>query len=362
MEYYLFNWDVSTGERLERTSWRVRGKMTISPSGGHLAYTSAAGFVLYDLATKQETVLEKLQPDGFYTFSADGSLLALPCISDPGPTDLEEAFVRIVETATGKIRFSLPRGTGPLNAFSPDGRYLLTTSLKEFRLWEIATSKEVLRQPVDEAVNGWHDATFANQAAVAPDGRSAATSMPDGTIVVWDLLPSSRPKGDLTAKDLDSLWADLASEDAAKAYSAGGRLLSDPDRACAFLGKQLHATDGETERIRGLITALNDDDFSKREAASKELRQLGLLAEPELRGALNDKCPAETRRTVKDLLDRLETMPTVEERQQIRALWVLEQIGSAEARKTLERLAGGAAAARQTREAKSTLQRLKAKE
>jgi hypothetical protein len=33
-------------------------------------------------------------------------------------------------------------------------------------------------------------------------------------------------------------------------------------------------------------------------------------------------------------------------------VWVLEQIGSAEARKTLERLPGGAAAARQTREAK----------
>jgi hypothetical protein len=37
-------------------------------------------------------------------------------------------------------------------------------------------------------------------------------------------------------------------------------------------------------------------------------------------------------------------------------------MGSAEARKTLERLAGGAEAARQTREAKSALQRLKAKE
>jgi hypothetical protein len=43
-------------------------------------------------------------------------------------------------------------------------------------------------------------------------------------------------------------------------------------------------------------------------------------------------------------------------------VWVLEQIGTADARKTLERLAGGAAAARQTRDAKSALLRLKEKE
>jgi hypothetical protein len=45
----------------------------------------------------------------------------------------------------------------------------------------------------------------------------------------------------------------------------------------------------------------------------------------------------------------------------MRAVWVLEQIGSTEAPKTLERLAGGTAAARQTRDAKSALLRMKAK-
>ena len=94
---------------------------------------------------------------------------------------------------------------------------------------------------------------------------------------------------------MDSLWTDLAAEDAAKAYDAGGRLLSDPDTACAFLGQRLHATADEKERIRGLIAVLNDDDFSKREAASNDLRQFGLLAEPELRGMLDNNPPAETR-------------------------------------------------------------------
>jgi hypothetical protein len=272
--------------------------------------------------------------------------------------------VRIVDTATGRIRTTLlPPGTAAVNAFTPDGRFLFTTSPTEFCLWEVATGKVALRRPVEGTASGWEGATFAYKATVAPDGRSAATSMPTGNILIWDLLPSSRRSGDLSAKDLESLWADLADEDAAKAYYAGGRFLSAPEMACVFLSKQLHQTTDETERIRTLIGALDDNEFSKREAARMELRQLGLLAEPELRRSLNDKPSAETRHSVQDLLDGMETVETVrtaEERRQIRAVWVLEQIGSAEARKTLERLAGGAAA-RQTREAKAALQRLKSK-
>ena len=202
---------------------------------------------------------------------------------------------------------------------------------------------------------GWNGATFANQAAVAPDGRSAATSLPTGSILIWDLLPSSRLKADLTAKDLESLWADLAGEDAAKAYDASGRLLSVPETASAFLTKQLRPTaSDETKRIRSLIETLDDDEFSKREAAKEELRRLGSLAEPELLRTLDDKPSAETRHSIEALLDGMRIIQTAEERRQIRAVWVLEQIGSSESRKTLKRLAGGAASW-QTREAKAAL-------
>jgi len=92
------------------------------------------------------------------------------------------------------------------------------------------------------------------------------------------------------------------------------------------------------------------------------LQQLELLAEPGLRKTLASKPSAETRKTVEALLEDVWTVKTAEERRRTRAVWVLEQIGTADARKTLERLAGGTAAARQTREAKAALQRLKAKE
>jgi WD40 repeat protein len=367
MKNYLVTWDVPSGKRLALSSWPGESAMSLAPNGLYLTYSKDKNLVLYDLDKKLERVLAPYHgsPNNGYgadNFSSDGALLAIP-ISDPSLTaNEEEAFVRIVETATGKVRLSLPPGTSALNAFTPDSRYLLTTNLTGFRLWEIGTGKEVLRLAVDGLSRGLYEPTFARFVAVAPDGRSAATSLAAGDILIWDLLPSSRLKGDLTAKDLDSLWTDLAAEDAAKAYYAGGRLLGAPEMASAFLDKHLRPIADEPERIRTLIAALDDDDFSKREAAHKELRQFGLLAEPELRRALDDKPPAETRRVVKELLDGVWTAPTAEERRQIRAVWVLEQIGSAEARKTLERLAGGAAAARQTREAKAALQRLKSKE
>jgi RNA polymerase sigma factor (sigma-70 family) len=366
-ENFLITWDILSGKRLDRTTWpRASESITFAPRGEWLAYSKQGSFVLHDLATKQERVIGGFPQFAPYTFSPDGALLAIPASDTSSTADLPKAFVKIVETATGKVRITLPAGTGAVNAFTPDNRFLFTTSLTEFRLWELATGKEVLRRPVEGMPYGWNSATFANQAAVAPDGRSAATSLPTGSILIWDLLPSSRLKGTLTVKDLESLWADLGGEDAAKAYYAGGRLLSAPDMASVFLSKQLRPTaDDETKRIRSLIETLNDDDFLKRKAAHQELKQLGLLAEPELRRALDGKPSAETRHSVQDLLDSMETLGTVrtaEERRQTRALWVLEQIGSAEARKTLERLAGGAAAARQTREAKSALQRLKAKE
>ena len=223
--------------------------------------------------------------------------------------------------------------------------------------WEIATGKEALRRPVEKGAGAG-----GGGVVVAPDGRSAASAMPDARILIWDLLPSSRVKGDLAAKDLEALWADLAGEDAAKAYQAGGQLLRSSATAWAFLDKQVRPVADETERIRRLIAALDDNDFDKRQAASKDLQQLELLAEPELRKTLDGKPSAETRKAVKGLLEDVWTVKTAEERRRTRAVWVLEQIGSADARKTLERLAGGAAAARQTREAKAALQRLKAKE
>jgi hypothetical protein len=137
--------------------------------------------------------------------------------------------------------------------------------------------------------------------------------------------------------------------------------LTAPSVACACLDKHLRPS-RETKGIADLITALDDNEFAKRDGAREALQKLGKMAQPELRSTLDGKPSAETRQVVQALLDDIDmTMLTAEERQQMRAMWVLEQIGSSEARRMLERLADGGADAQQTRDAKSALERLRVK-
>lgn len=139
-------------------------------------------------------------------------------------------------------------------------------------------------------------------------------------------------------------------------------LIAAPADALALLRSHLKPVEGVDEkRIDRLIADLGSDAFAVREKATEGLRRLGELAEPALRKAMASRPTLEIRRRVQELLDEIvqhHWRPTPEILRQLRAIEVLERIGTAEARKLLEALAGGAAGARQTREAKAALQRL----
>lgn len=108
-----------------------------------------------------------------------------------------------------------------------------------------------------------------------------------------------------------------------------------------------------------LIADLDSDDFTVREKAKKQLRQLGERAEPGLREALKGKSPLEARRRIEELIEELQALSTSPDcLRELHAVEVLEHIGTAEARQMLRTLADGAAHARLTREAKASLQRL----
>ena len=82
------------------------------------------------------------------------------------------------------------------------------------------------------------------------------------------------------------------------------------------------------------------------------------LAEPAMREALKEDISAEKRKRLEKLLDITLIVRTPEKLQQLRALEVLEHIGTPEARRVLQTLAAGVADTRLTREAKASLQRL----
>jgi HEAT repeat protein len=110
-------------------------------------------------------------------------------------------------------------------------------------------------------------------------------------------------------------------------------------------------------KITRWINDLNSDIFATREQASTELAKLGDRAESALRRELGKSPSLEARRRIAALLDTLSSL-TPQVFFSLRAVEVLEYIGTPQAREILEDLATGDPDARLTREAKESLRRL----
>jgi len=163
------------------------------------------------------------------------------------------------------------------------------------------------------------------------------------------------------AEQLKSLWAELGETDGVKAYRAMWTMASSARQSVPFLAERLKPVAPVAEkRIAKLLADLDSEQFKVRTQASRELKQLGDLTEPAMRKALADNPSLEFRQRVQGLLDEAANWPqSPEQFQLIRAVEVLENAGTPEARQVLEALARGAAAARLTQEAKLCLERLK---
>ena len=103
------------------------------------------------------------------------------------------------------------------------------------------------------------------------------------------------------------------------------------------------------EQLRQLVNDLDSRRFKQRSAASQEPARLEEEVEPTLTAALKGDLSAEARQRIEALLSRPRRVQRPEKLRALRALEVLEHIGSPQARTVLERLAKGNPAARLTR-------------
>ena len=90
------------------------------------------------------------------------------------------------------------------------------------------------------------------------------------------------------------------------------------------------------------------------------MEELGEIAKPALTKALAGDPSREARKQMEELLDALDRSLAGDRLRMLRAVEVLEMLGSPEARGVLKRLAGGAPEAFLTRQAKAALERFDA--
>jgi hypothetical protein len=133
-----------------------------------------------------------------------------------------------------------------------------------------------------------------------------------------------------------------------------------PGDVVAFLRSHLRPESApDPEKLRQLIADLNSDTFRVREKAVKELQDLAHLAVPALRKALDQKPAPEAARRIEQLLSRKpELVSRPEQLRRLRAMQVLEQAATKEARALLTELADGLPLAPETKEARAALGRL----
>jgi DNA-binding beta-propeller fold protein YncE len=158
----------------------------------------------------------------------------------------------------------------------------------------------------------------------------------------------------------ETLWADLAREDAGRAYRAIHALAAAPQQALPLLRQHLKpASVPDARRLDRCLAELDSNDFAVRQKATEELAKLGVAAESAMRKALAQKPSLEARRRLKELLERLKVreLPT-DVLRDLRALEVLERLDARDAEPLLEALARGAPEDRRTQEAQATLRRL----
>src|SRR4029077_603676 len=194
--------------------------------------------------------------------------------------------------------------------------------------------------------------------AFSPDGLRLASANSDTTVLIWEVPSVPLENRKLADGELSRLWADLGSEDAARADRALWTLVAVPQRSVPLLKQQLAPADPKlAEKLSKLIADLDSEEFAVRDKADTDLAKLGVLAEPALKKALNGKPSLEVRRRIESLLEQFENWPGMP-LETWRALAVLERIGSDEAQQVLKGLSEGDPDSRLTQEADAAFQRM----
>lgn len=346
-------WDTATGREVQRFDSRPGSwisSLAFSADGKYLAYGTANTVTLFDLAAGKEarqfTAPSRSWLNGL-AFAPNGKTLC-------GINGNWDYTIYQWDMATGQALRPLGKRMGGGVVFAPNGKSMaMTGGDRVILIQEIITRRERCRFLSPDK--------RPSKLAYSPNGRILAQGSEDITVLLWDVagLPKEGKghSAELSPEELQKLWADLASDDAALAYRAIRKLAAGSKESASFLRQQLRPVPSiDVRTISRFVADLDSDSFETRQRASEQLEKLVELAEPALRRALQDKPPLERRRRIDQLLEKIAVQrdtPSPERLRMLRTVETLELMDTAAARQVLEEYAKGAAAADLTNEAKA---------
>jgi hypothetical protein len=295
-------------------------------------------------------------------FSGDGRLLAGRLARKAGG---QADTVAVWELASGAVLARFPNaGRVAQVAFAPDGRTVALLDGWGVRVHDLLAGKQLAAYPAPDVRCDVTDRGCGSQTlAFAPDGRTLATGHLDGTVLLWKVPPVAEKAGKGIA-DRDGLWAALGSEAPAKARAAVERLARHPAEALALLKSRFRpAATPPDPALAALVRALDSDSFATREEATRKLRDYGAKAEPALRRELAATGSPEVKRRIEAILAAITPPPlrlpvTGDTLRGVRAIELLERVGTPAARQLLRAWAEQTRDAHLSAEARAVLGRM----
>lgn len=340
--------------------------LAFSPNGKLLAIgalngshrdTTGKSVELWDLEKQKRIhhIRSATSPPGNVCFSPDGKLLAT--------SSTVGAPVQLWRVSDGKevAQFSAEidyhgRDMAPL-AFSPDGALLAAADNKmAIHVWELATQKKT------HTFQGHQKAVTS--LAFSPDGKTLLSSSEDTTLLLWNVRGADADYRDepLTEEQLVGYWKALADPDGDVAMTAARKLISHPEQTVQWL--EQHLTAGpvlDPQEIPHLVKQLASDDPPIHLKAAAALQRFGSAASPILFAALAKADDRLYRMRIEEILNRSGKFPTPPAQlQRLRAISVLEKIGSPSAVSFLKSIAEHAPPTAVSDEAQAALDRLEA--
>lgn len=397
--------EAQPGEKREEFSSRF---VTFSPDAQRMAFHGLNYYDeidIIDVAT-EKLVLRIKDLKDFYgvIFSPDGSMLAVT-FHKPG--------INLYDAKTGKLLRELrkPHREGEdmgftVAAFSPDGNFLAVGGQPRATLdvWSVKTGKRVSSRQckihfsrvafttdsqslvcveTDGLPYLYHllaeketyrfnpPARLCHFVKITPDGKRAAligeatNSDPNvrhESIFLYELPAKvlNPPAAQVDDATLEKLWEELSTDNDLRLQRVLGAFRTAPQPTVALFRKNLrHVSPEQRAKVEKWIADLDDPEFTKRDQAMKDLRQVAHQFGPLLKARLEKADPGEIRNRLTFLLKQVEIEPLPASLvTELRAVTVLEQLATPEARELLTKVAEGAPQARLTVEAQAALERV----